>query len=107
MVADIHTKAYPETRAAEWKSVRCNAGIFSEEEFKARIGTAGLGWFNRNDIPGKYVTRKTGGDEPENEANFGETACAAFVERDAHRPLWTRLDGKPVSIAADCAGVGS
>ena len=61
MVADIHTKAYPETRAAEWTNVRSNAGVLTEEEALERIGTAGLGWLNRAEEPGKYVTRKTGG----------------------------------------------
>ena len=60
MVADIHTKAYPESRATEWNNVRCNAGVFSEEEVEERIGTAGLGWLNRAEEPGKYITRKRG-----------------------------------------------
>ena len=47
MVADIHTKAFPDSKSEEWKRVRQNAGILSKDEIIEKVGTAGLGWANR------------------------------------------------------------
>ena len=58
MVADIHTKAYSESRAGEWSNVRRNAGILSPQEFPTLLGSSGLGWRNRFEEPGKYISRK-------------------------------------------------
>ena len=102
MVADIHTKAYPEARATEWKNVRSNSGILSPEEAADLIGSPGLGWSNRFEFPGKYVTRKTDADD-----EIEVPVCSVGTERDPKETLWVKVDGEPVSIAADCAGVGS
>ena len=53
MCADVHTKAYPENRAAEWFHVRQNCGVFSPAELNERCGVGGPGWQNYQDEPGK------------------------------------------------------
>ena len=101
MVADIHTKAYPEGKSSEWSHVRRNAGVLSPEEFQEALGSPGLGWANRAEQPGKYVSRTLDNEDIE------VPACAATLERDAPETLWVRSDQEPITIAADCAGIGS
>ena len=91
MIADIHTKAYAEAKASEWDGARQNAGVLSPSEAADLIGSPGLGWANRFENPGKYVSRKAGGDS---EDYIEVPACATSVERDAADTLWSRKDGK-------------
>ena len=40
MAADIHTKAYPDSKVADWNSVRRNVCVFSPDELKY-VGSPG------------------------------------------------------------------
>ena len=102
MCADIHTKAYPEGRAAEWHHVRQNAGVYSPEELISKIGSSGPGWANFKEMPGKYHQRQLEHDQPTGSPTIA--ACEAIVN---HGWCWARKDGQPISISADCAGIGS
>ena len=51
MVADIHTKAFPDSKAEEWGRVRRNANILAPDEIKEAINSPGLGWRNRWETP--------------------------------------------------------
>ena len=53
------------------------------------------------DFPGKYVSIISEEDGHE------VVACATSVERDAYQTLWRKEDKSPITIAADCAGIGS
>ena len=66
------------------------------------FGTPGLGWNNRYECPGKYVTRR--GDD---NVDIEVPVCAADLVRDSPETLWAKKDRCPISIAADCAGIGS
>ena len=47
MVADIHTKAYPEARASEWQNVSSSAGIVSPDE-GSRNGWIARAWMEQS-----------------------------------------------------------
>ena len=91
MCADIHTKAFPEHKATEWFHVRQNAGVYSPAELLERIGTAGPGWVNYREMPGKYHQRRL---ETVSEEPFGPSptldACPAETQ---YGQGWQRSNG--------------
>ena len=56
MCADIHTKAYPEHKATEWFHARQNAGVYSPEELREHLGSAGPGWANYREMLGNTIS---------------------------------------------------
>ena len=54
MVADFHTKAFPESKSEECARVRRHANILSTQEVKEIVCPAGPGWSSRCENTGLY-----------------------------------------------------
>ena len=99
MAADVHTKAYSDLKAAEWMNVRQHINVLSAKERTTLTGQPGHGYINRKVHPEKYM-------KPDVTSGPWEELDAGAVADEEHG-LFEGEGGKSLTMAADCAGLGS